>query len=62
MEICLDEVKDLGNFIEVEKITDEDPDKVQEELFRFLESVGVRREDRVVNGYDILMWRKQHTK
>ena len=28
-EICLDEVEELGSFIEVEKMSDEDGEKVQ---------------------------------
>ena len=59
-EICLDEVKGLGSFAEVEKITDdENADEVQNELFEFLESFGVKREDRVTNGYDTLIYLKQ---
>lgn len=56
MEICLDDVKGLGSFVEVEKITDGDGDAVQETLFNFLETVGVKREDRVINGYDTLVY------
>ena len=59
-EICLDEVKGLGSFVEVEKITDEkNADEVQNKLFEFLESLGVKREDRVTNGYDTLIYLKQ---
>ncbi len=55
-EICLDDVERLGPFIEVEKIAgNEDGEKVQEELFAFLEELGVAREDRVFMGYDQLM-------
>jgi len=59
-EICLDEVKELGSFVEVEKITDEkNAVEVQNKLFEFLESLGVKREDRVTNGYDTLIYLKQ---
>ncbi len=60
MEICLDEVEGLGFFIEVEKLTQENSDslKIQEELFQFLESLGISREDRVINGYDTLIRNK----
>lgn len=59
--IYLDEITDLGSFIEVEKITEEsDGEKVQEELFIFLESLGIKREDRVVNGYDTLVYIKNN--
>jgi adenylate cyclase, class 2 len=59
-EICVDDVRGLGKFIEVEEITDEKVDggKVQERLFCFLETLGVMRTDRVANGYDTLMYSK----
>lgn len=62
-EICVDEVEELGMFIEVEKMCDEaDGEKVQEELFAFLQTLGVSKDDRVMHGYDTLMWLKQHPK
>ena len=58
-EICLDEVEGLGSFIEVEKIADNpDVEAVQNELFDFLKSLGIKPEDRVTNGYDTLVYRK----
>ena len=61
LEICIDEVEELGTFIEVEKLsTEENGEKVQEELFFFLESLGVKREERALHGYDILLHQK-HT-
>jgi len=59
-EICLDEVENLGSFIEVEKMSDEDGEKVQNELFDFLEGLGVKKEDRVLIGYDTTMWLKNN--
>jgi adenylate cyclase class 2 len=38
MEICLDEVKGLGSFVEVERMTGDDAVKTQKELFAFLTS------------------------
>lgn len=63
MEIVLDTVKDLGEFIEAEKIVKtenpEDRKKTQEELFTFLETLGVSRDDRVIDGkYDIMLYEK----
>lgn len=58
MEICLDEVEGLGSFIEVEKFSDGDGDAVQTELFAFLQTLGVSSEDRVLRGYDTLLYLK----
>lgn len=60
-EICLDDVKELGSFVEVEKITeDENADEVQNELFSFLESLGVSKESRETHGYDTLVYLKNN--
>ncbi|HSI20909.1 MAG TPA: class IV adenylate cyclase [Verrucomicrobiae bacterium] len=61
MEICLDEVEGIGVFVEVERLleSDKDVEKVQEELFVFLEELGVAREDRETRGYDTLARLKQ---
>lgn len=59
-EICLDEVEGLGFFIEVEKMSDEDGKKVQDELFNFLKKLGIEDEDRVLIGYDSLVWLKNN--
>ncbi|MFA5777993.1 MAG: class IV adenylate cyclase [Candidatus Paceibacterota bacterium] len=61
-EICLDEVDGLGTYIEVEKMSDEDGEKVQEELFGFLQTLGILKEDKVFNGYDTLIWLKNNQK
>jgi adenylate cyclase class 2 len=59
-EICIDEVEDLGTFIEVEKIADEkDADRILEEILEFLAPLGVSAEDKVTKGYDILMIEKK---
>lgn len=58
-EICLDDVKELGSYVEVEKITDEkNAEDVQNELFSFLESLGVSKENRENHGYDTLVYLK----
>jgi adenylate cyclase, class 2 len=61
-EICLDEVKDLGSFIEVEKmVEDSEADGVQGELLTFLETLGVSKNNQVFDGYDVLMHKKLST-
>ena len=58
-EICLDDVEGLGSFIEVEKIADNpDVEVIQNELFEFLKGLGIKSEERVTNGYDTLVYRK----
>lgn len=60
-EICLDEVQGLGSFIEVEKITENvDAAPVLKELFDFLKSLGVDEGDRIHDGYDTLIYLKEH--
>jgi adenylate cyclase class 2 len=59
-EICLDEVDGIGFFIEVEKMSDEDGEKVQNELFDFLQTLGISKGDRVLIGYDTLVWLKNN--
>jgi len=53
-EICLDQVEKLGTFIELEKMAADDADveRVREELFRELESLGLSRTDEETRGYD----------
>ena len=65
MEIVLDIVKDLGEFIEVEKIvTEENPEDrigIQKEIADFIETLGIAKEDLLVNGkYDIMLWEKHN--
>ncbi len=67
MEIVLDKVELLGEFMEVEKIVTsenhEDRKKIQEELFDFLGMLGVTKNDYVINGkYDIMLWEKLNGK
>ncbi len=67
IEISLDSVKNLGEFIEVEKIVTldnpEDRKQIQSELCDFLETIGVLKEDHLVNHkYDIMLFEKQGMK
>lgn len=59
-EICLDDVEKLGAFIEVEHITDGDPEKSQAAMVEFLKNIGVDVSKRVMNGYDTLMYMKMN--
>lgn len=63
-EICLDDVKELGSFIEVEKMAEDsvEHEVILKELQNFLFSLGVVPQDEVKKGYDILMiesWNKK---
>jgi adenylate cyclase, class 2 len=57
MEICVDEVSGIGTFIEADRLLEVDikAQAVQEELFDFLESIGVSRDERENRGYDTLV-------
>jgi len=53
-EICIDHVNELGDYLEVEKMTGEDPMVVQEEMIAFLDRLGIDASQRVLVGYDVL--------
>lgn len=59
-EICLDSVDGLGDFIELEKLTDDNAEYqvVEDELWEIMGSFGVSRSDEVTVGYDVLVNRK----
>lgn len=58
LEICLDEIEHLGDFVEVEKLAadDADVDSIQLELWGLLCKFGVEPPERVHKGYDTLMY------
>lgn len=60
-EICIDDVEELGSFIELEEMAGDDVDakKVHEAMFEFLASLGISREDMLTERYDILLLQKQ---
>jgi len=63
IEICLDVVEGLGEFIEAEKIVEtenvEDRRKIQEELLTFLSELGILSEDHLLGRkYDIMLFEK----
>lgn len=57
-EVCLDDIENLGSFIEIEKMSDESSEIVTKELRDFMYSLGILSEDEVYEGYDILMFKK----
>ncbi len=60
-EVCVDEVAGLGEFIEVEQLTEDgNSEQIQAELFKFLQSLGVAESDREQFGYDVLIWQNKH--
>lgn len=64
IELCIDTVGELGDFIEAEKLTadDADYDKVAAELWEVLGSFGVEKSQHVTDGYDVLMRKHQGLK
>ena len=54
MTICIDKIVGLGNFIEIEKLSDnkngEKDEKIQDYLFNCLQSLGINDEDRITKG------------
>jgi adenylate cyclase class 2 len=60
VEICVDEVENLGVFIELEMLTTTAADgaTVVKKLWEILHECGVSRSDERFEGYDVLMNRK----
>jgi len=54
--ITLDEVEQLGSFVEIERVVEDgDPGKIQSEMFAFAkEAFGLEEDRQVMKGYDIL--------
>jgi adenylate cyclase class 2 len=62
-EICLDDVEELGEFIEIERLMPDDYNgNLDEELYGFLESLGVSREDVTLRKLDEMMFEKKFGK
>ena len=57
IEVCIDSVEGLGDFMELEQLADEDADPavITDDLWRIMAELGVSRQDEVTDGYDILM-------
>jgi adenylate cyclase class 2 len=64
LEICVDDVEGLGRFVEVEKLClpDADNKEVVDELWDFLSSLGVSKNEEVHEGYDVLERQKRGIK
>jgi adenylate cyclase class 2 len=61
IELCVDSVNELGDFVEAEKLTNEDAniDEVTNELWNVLERFGVTRDQQVTDGYDVMLRKHQ---
>ncbi|MCH7677889.1 response regulator [candidate division KSB1 bacterium] len=60
IEICIDNVTNLGSYIELEKFGQKNQAKIiQNELYSLLESMGVEKENFVYDGYDVLVHKAQ---
>jgi adenylate cyclase class 2 len=57
IEICIDHIDQLGDFIEAEKLTGDDAEYelIVQELWAVFETLGVSKADEVTDGYDVLM-------
>ncbi|MBP6884103.1 MAG: class IV adenylate cyclase [Candidatus Pacebacteria bacterium] len=59
-EICLDQVEELGEFIEIEKLMPDDyTGNLDEELYDFLEALNIGREDVTFKKLDEMMFEKK---
>ncbi len=60
VEICVDYVNGLGDFIEAETLTDNDANvaEICENMWGILNKFGVEKSDEVFEGYDVMMRNK----
>ena len=63
-EICVDRVEHLGNFVELEKMTDDNanPNEVRKELFEALKPFGLSEADEETRGYDTQIYQLNNIK
>lgn len=55
IEICVDEVEWLGNFIKVEKMTKtNNTEEIEHELVAFIRQLWLHEKERVYQWYDVL--------
>lgn len=61
IEICYDELPELGTYLEAEKLCAEDVDyaTVEAELWAFLAKLGIGKDDEETNAYDVLIVRQR---
>lgn len=64
-EICLDKVANLGTFVEVEKLLEEDtdPQRTEAEIIEFINKtlgIEVTEQNRILKGYDTLLIQLQN--
>lgn len=62
IEICLDKVENLGHFIELEIINQDNLSEVISELDEFVKKFNITEEMRNYDGYSYLLWSQTHTK
>jgi len=58
--ICVDEVENLGSFVEFERLVHEnaDHDQIVDDLWAFADQLGVNCDNAVSKGYDVLLAEK----
>jgi len=63
-EICLDRVEKLGDFVEIEKMTEDsaDPKEVRKELFDVMKQFGFSEKDEETRGYDTQIYQLENKK
>jgi adenylate cyclase class 2 len=56
IELCVDSIDGLGDYIEAEMLVEDDADhnKVENELWRVLNDLGISKKDEELRGYDVI--------
>jgi adenylate cyclase class 2 len=56
VELCVDSIVGLGDYIEAEMLVEDDADhnQVENELWRVLNDLGISKKDEELRGYDVI--------
>lgn len=60
--ICIDDIKNLGKFVEIELLSEDDDDYSRERIIKLAERLGIQEQDIITEGYVSLMKKKYNTK
>ncbi len=59
-EFAIDQVKELGNFVEIEIKQEMDPREGHQKIYKILKQMGIKQIKILQRGYVSMIWNKEH--